>query len=126
MRGNSCSLAYRKFLTPEFIPHKSAIASSSNVCRDDVFSHKKCDVRVKRDGAHLADGRYGKRILPHGLLNIEDFFFLDFRRVSEALHVTVGQLLRFFLALAVFVFGNLLVLRETLDVLVAVAANVTY
>src|ERR1700735_2887437 len=61
---------------------------------------------------------------PRALLDLQNFLFLDLGGLVDLLHVPVGQLLNLVVSPLVLVFGDLLVLEQRLDGLVAVAANV--
>src|SRR5260370_134205 len=58
------------------------------------------------------------------LLDFQDLFLFDPRRLVQLAHVCVGHLLDLVVRAALFVFGDGLVFEEFLDRLVAVAADV--
>src|SRR5260370_31578142 len=58
------------------------------------------------------------------LLDFQDLFLFDPRRLVKLAHVCVGHLLDLVMRAALFVFRNDLVFEESLDRLVAVAADV--
>src|SRR5580704_975277 len=60
------------------------------------------------------------------LLDFEDFFFFGAGGLVDFVHIAVGQLLNLVVGALVFVFGDVFVLEQRLDGLVAVAPDIAH